>query len=130
MSGHAAKRKFSSGADKPSPAKKKHQGHSPRKVKKEKPEKTNQTTPSAQTPTSSPPKTPQTPSGASKLGLKKETAKSLLKHESRISPLYSILHGFARLILEKRPKAEDGFKPLLDELAGELVNTLLVPDFF
>jgi len=130
MSGHTGKRKSSSGADTPSPTKKKHQGHSPGKAKKGKSEKARHTTPPAQTLTSSPPKTPKTPRSASKLGLKKETAKSLLKHGSKISPLYSMLHGFAQIVLEKKPENEDEFKPLLDELAGALVNTISVPGFF
>jgi len=78
--------------------------------------------------TSSPPKTPKSPSGALKLGLNKSTAKSLLKHGSKITPLYNMLYGFAHMIIEYQPRSEEEFKPLLDQLAGQLVN-LLSPEF-
>src|SRR5947207_2364833 len=110
MSGQRGKRKHASETDDSSPTKKKNPKTSPNKAKKEKTEKTKPATPPAQTSTSSPPKTPKTPGSASKLGLKKETAKSLLKHGSKISPLYNMLYGFARLVLVKKPATEEDFK--------------------
>lgn len=80
--------------------------------------------------TLSSPKCPQTPRSASKLDLKKETAKSFLNHGFKISPFYNMLYGFARLVWDKKPETEGEFKPLLDEIVGQLVNTLFVPDFF
>lgn len=74
--------------------------------------------------TSSPPKTPKSPSRTTRLGLNKGTAKSLLKLDSKIAPLYNMLYGFAQMIMEKQPKSEEEFKPLLYQLAGQLVNLL------
>ena len=74
--------------------------------------------------TSSPPQTPKSPSGAIKLGLTKGIAKSLLKHGSKITPLYNMLYEFAQMVLEKQPRSEADFNPLLDQLAGQLVNLL------
>ena len=120
MGGRRGKRKSPPKADSSSPIKKNRQ---PNKMKREKTVSTKPTTPPGKTPTSSPPKTPKTPDSASKLDLKKETAKSLLKHGSKISPLYNMLYGFMLLVLDKKPETEQEFKPLLDELVGQLVNT-------
>jgi hypothetical protein len=128
MSGRREKRKVTSETDSPSPTKK--QNLSSNKAKKEKKGKTKQTTPPQQTSTSSPLKTPKTPGSASRRGLKKETPKSLLKHGSKISPLYDMLHGFARLVLAKKPTTDEEFRALLDEFAGQLVNTLPIRNVF
>ena len=74
--------------------------------------------------TSSPPKTPKSPSGATRLDLNKGTAKSLLKHDSKITPLYNMLYKFTQMIMEKQPKSEEEFKPLLYQLTDQLVNLL------
>ena len=121
MSGNRGKRKFISEPDIHSTTET-NLNRSPNKVKKEKTVKTKQTTPPLQTLTSSPPKTPKTPGGASKLGLKKETTKCLLRHGSKIGPLCDVLHGFARLVLAKKLTTEEEIKPLFDEIAGQLVK--------
>jgi hypothetical protein len=77
-----------------------------------------------ETTTSSPPKTHKSPSGALKLGLNKGTAKSLLKHSSKITPLYKMLYEFAQIVVDKQLRSGEEFKPILDELAGQLVNLL------
>jgi len=83
-----------------------------------------QHTPPQRTSTSSPPNTPKSPSGPLKLGLNKGTAKSLLKHGSKITPLYKMLYEFAQIVMEKQPRSEQQFKPIVDQLAGQLVNLL------
>jgi hypothetical protein len=62
--------------------------------------------------------------GALKLGLNKGTAKSLLKYGSKITPLYKMLYEFAQIVVDEQPRSEEEFKPILDELAGQLVNLL------
>jgi hypothetical protein len=59
-----------------------------------------QHTPTRHQSTSSPPKTPITPLGTKKLGLDKSMAKCLLKHGSKITPLYDMLYGFAQIVME------------------------------
>jgi len=78
--------------------------------------------------TSLPLKTPKNPSGDLTLGLNKSTAKSLLKHGSKITPLYNMLYRFAQMVIENQLQSEDEFQPLLEQLAGQLVN-LLLPEF-
>jgi hypothetical protein len=80
--------------------------------------------------TSSLPKTPNTPSGTKKLSLNKSTAKSLLKHGSKITPLYNMLYGFGQMVMEAQPKSEEEVRPLLDQLAGQLVSLPLRRSFF
>ena len=132
MTGLGEKRKRSTGPKSSSPAKKAVISPKTRPTTSCSPSKKRDTrsrrrvaaeqTPPQRTITESPPKTPKSPSGAIKLGLNKGTAKSLLKHGSKITPLYNMLYGFAQMVMEKQPRSEDEFKPLLDQLAGQLVN--------
>ena len=61
------------------------------------------------------------------LGSIKATAKRPMKQGSRLGPLHNMLYGLARIILEE---TEEDSKPLLEELAAELVYALLIPDIF
>src|SRR6266516_4120608 len=120
MSGQGGKRK-ASGSGNPSPTKKHNPGDSKKKGKGKHKETTppRQMNPSGGAAASSPLKTPKTPYGVSKIGIRKETAKSLMKHDSKLGALYNMLYGFAHIILDKKPETEDDFKPLLDELAAQ-----------
>jgi len=70
---------------------------------------------------------PLHPSQHLMLGSIKATAKRLMKQGSKLGPLYNMLYGLARIILEE---TEEDSKPLLEELAAELVYALLIPDIF
>jgi hypothetical protein len=121
------KRKTSSGAHNSSPAKRQDISNSPNKGKNAKYRATtphSQQNPSGAATSSSSHKTPKTPRGASKHGICKDTAKCLMKHGSKFGALYDMLLGFARIILSKKPETEEEFKPLLDQLAAQLVNAL------
>src|SRR5436305_10589384 len=106
MSSRSGKRKSSSEVDNPS-----NQKHNPgRREGHEVTTPRRQTNPFGATATSSPPKTPQTPRGTSNLGIRRETAKSLMKHGSKLGALYNMLYGFMGLILDKKPESEEEFK--------------------
>src|SRR5436190_23543481 len=103
MSGQGGKRK-ASGSGNPSPTKKHNPGDSKKKGKAKQKETTpsSQMNPSEGAATSSPLKAPKTPRGASKIGIRKETAKNLMKHGSKLGAFYIMLYGFARIILDKK----------------------------
>jgi hypothetical protein len=140
MSGLGKKRKSAAGPKSSSPAKKSNLSPKTPRATSSSPWKkrstrrrnkvTEEHTPQPHPASSSPPKTPKSPSGATRLGLDKGTAKSLLKHGSKITPLYNMLYGFAQMIMEKQSKNEEEFKPLLCQLAGQLVNLLSSEVFF
>ena len=126
MTGRAEKRKASTGLQPPKKRTLSPKTSSPIKPRRKRKDKKRtvteeQHTSHEETTTSSPPKTPKRPSGALKLGLNKGTAKSL-KHGSKITPVYNMLYEFAQIVVEKQLRSEEEFKPILEELAGKLIN--------
>jgi len=47
-----------------------------------------------------------------------------MNNRSKITPLYDMLFGFVQMVVEKQPRNKEEFKPLLDQLAGQLVKLL------